>query len=224
LISPVDTKNRFSRGEDLANALSHFAGMFLAAAGLVLMIIYSVNHGNGWHVASSIVFGVSLITLYGSSTLTHWLPDGKAKDSFFAVDQSAIFILIAGTYTPLSLIALKGTLGWILFGIEWVFAIIGIIRVLLRVNNFNSGVKLVDIMLYAVMGWIVVFFAGAVLKNIPVMGFIWIVIGGLIYTLGIIFYKVARFRYHHLIWHLMVIGGSVSHFVAIFFYILPVTI
>jgi hemolysin III len=216
--------NRFSRGEDLANALSHLLGTLLAIAGMVLMIVYSAIHGNGWHISSSIVFGVSLILLYASSTLTHWLPMGKAKDSFFAVDQSAIFILIAGTYTPLSLVALNGTLGWILFGIEWGLALIGIMRVLSRPNEFTSGVGIVDILIYTIMGWIVVFLAGAVLTNVPLMGFMWIVIGGLFYTFGIIFYKVAKFRYHHLIWHLMVIGGSVSHFVAIFFYILPVRV
>jgi len=216
--------NRFSRGEDLANALSHLLGTLLAIAGLVLMVIFSAIHGSGWHISSSIVFGVSLILLYTSSTLTHWLPMGKAKDSFFAVDQSAIFILIAGTYTPLSLVALNGLLGWILFGIEWGLALIGIIRVLSRKNEFTSGVGIVDILIYTIMGWIVVFLAGSVLTRIPLMGFIWIVIGGLFYTFGIIFYKVTKFRYHHLIWHLMVIGGSVSHFVAIFFYILPVRI
>jgi hemolysin III len=221
--APVKS-NRFSRGEDLANALSHLVGTLLAIAGLVLMIVFSATHGTGWHISSSIVFGVSLILLYASSTLTHWLPMGKAKDTFFAVDQSAIFILIAGTYTPLSLVALNGPLGWVLFGIEWGLALIGIIRVLSRNNEFTSGVRIVDILIYTIMGWIVVFLAGSVLTRIPLMGFMWIVIGGLFYTFGIIFYKVAKFRYHHLIWHLMVIGGSVSHFVAIFFYILPVRV
>lgn len=214
-------KSRFSSGEDMANAFSHLVGAGLSVAALVLMVVFASVRGDAWSIVSCSVFGVSMVFLYTSSTIAHWLPEGKAKDSFFAVDQAAIFILIAGTYTPLSLIALRGPLGWVLFGIEWGLAAFGIIRLLGRVNKFQSGVALLDIILYAGMGWIVVFLAGAVLKNVPPMGFIWIVIGGLFYTLGILFFKVAKFRYHHLVWHLMVIGGSVCHFTAIFFYILP---
>ena len=184
------------------------------------MIIFSSIHGNAWHIVSCSVFGVSMIFLYSSSTIAHWLPEGKTKDSFFAVDQSAIFFMIAGTYTPLSLVVLRGPLGWVLFGVEWGLALFGIIRVTARTNRFQSGVAVIDILLYAGMGWIVVFLAGSVLKNMPVPGFIWIVAGGLFYTLGILFFKVIKFRYHHLVWHLMVIGGSVCHFTAIFFYMI----
>jgi hemolysin III len=214
-------KSRFSSGEDLANALSHFFGALLSVAALVLMVVFAALHGNAWDIISCSVFGISMIFLYTSSTIAHWLPEGRTKDSFFAVDQAAIFILIAGTYTPLSLIALRGPLGWVLFGVEWGLALFGIVRLVLRTNRFESGVAFLDIILYAGMGWIVVFLAGAVLRNVPPMGFIWIVLGGLSYTLGILFFKVAKFRYHHLVWHLMVIGGSLCHFTAIFFYILP---
>ena len=211
---------RFTDNEDLANAISHLAGVFLSIAALVIMIVFSSIHGTAWHIVSCSVFGASMIFLYTSSTIAHWLPVGKAKDSFFAVDQAAIFLLIAGTYTPLSLVALRGPLGWILFGIEWGLALFGIIRLVVRTNRFQSGVALIDVILYAAMGWIVVLLAGTVLKNLPVMGFTWIVIGGLFYTLGILFFKVARFRYHHLVWHLMVIAGSVCHFTAVFFYMI----
>ena len=212
-------RDRFTDNEDLANAISHLAGTLLAIAALV-MIIFSSIHGNAWHIVSCSVFGVSMIFLYSSSTIAHWLPEGKTKDSFFAVDQSAIFFMIAGTYTPLSLVVLRGPLGWVLFGVEWGLALFGIIRVTARTNRFQSGVAVIDILLYAGMGWIVVFLAGSVLKNMPVPGFIWIVAGGLFYTLGILFFKVIKFRYHHLVWHLMVIGGSVCHFTAIFFYMI----
>jgi hemolysin III len=220
MITPANNP-RFSKGEELANVISHLGGTFLSVAALVLMVIYSVLRGNGWHIVSSAVFGTSMIVLYLSSTLAHWLPSGKRKDAFFTLDQIAIFILIAGTYTPLSLVALKGPVGWIIFSIEWGFAIIGIGLLLTRKNNYESGVKLVNILLYASMGWLVVFVSGTLLDTIPLMGFIWIITGGFFYTLGIIFFKVARFPFHHLIWHLLVIGGTVSHFVAIFFYILP---
>jgi hemolysin III len=158
--------------------------------------------------------------LYMSSSVAHWLHEGKWKDVFFKLDQVAIFILIAGTYTPLTLIALHGYLGWLLFILEWGLAIIGIVRLLIRSARFEEGVGIIDIMIYVIMGWMVIAFTGPVLKSVPVLGFLWIIIGGLFYTTGIIFFKLTKFRYHHLVWHLMVIGGSASHFTAIFFYIL----
>jgi hemolysin III len=219
MVTPANNP-RFSKGEELANVISHLGGTFLSVAALVLMVVCSALKGNGWHIVSSAVFGTSMIVLYLSSTLAHWLPSGKRKDAFFTLDQIAIFILIAGTYTPLSLVALKGTVGWIVFSIEWGLAIIGIVLLLTRKNHYESGVKLVNILLYTSMGWLVVFVSGTILDTIPLMGFIWIIIGGLFYTFGIIFFKVAKFPFHHLIWHLLVIGGTVSHFVAVFFYFL----
>ena len=211
---------RFSRGEDLANAYSHLFGALLSVAALTLLVVFAAIRGNAWHIVTFTIFGASMIILYSSSAIAHWLPEGSTKDSFFTMDQVAIYILIAGTYTPLSLIALGGTTGWVIFGLQWGMALFGIVKVLTKKRKFEKGVPVLDIVLYAGMGWMVIFVAGALLKNIPLMGFIWILIGGLFYTTGIIFYKVARFRYHHLIWHLMVIGGSVSHFTAIFFYML----
>ena len=185
------------------------------------MVVCSSLRGNVWHIVSSAVFGFSMVFLYTSSAIAHWLPAGKQKDTFFTLDQVAIFILIAGTYTPLSLVAIHGMIGWVIFGIEWGLAIIGIVRLIARKNDFESGVGIIDILIYIGMGWLVIGFAGAVLKTVPVIGFIWIIIGGLLYTLGIIFFKIAKFRFHHLVWHLLVIAGTVSHFIAIFFYILP---
>jgi hemolysin III len=212
---------RFSDKEDLANAISHSAGAILSVAGMVLMVVYSSLRGNAWHIVSSAVFGFSMIFLYTSSAIAHWLPAGRKKDAFFTLDQIAIFILIAGTYTPLSLVALHGLTGWIVFALEWGLAVIGIIRLLSRKNDFESGVGIIDILIYIGMGWLVITVPGAVLKTVPLAGFIWIIIGGLFYTLGVVFFKMARFPFHHLVWHLLVIGGTVSHFVAIFFYILP---
>jgi hemolysin III len=216
----VVSKKRFSDREDLANALSHFAGAILSVSALILMVVWSSLKGNGWHIVSSIVFGLSMVILYSSSAIAHWLKEGDLKNTFFTIDQIAIFILIAGTYTPLSLIALHGTTGWVVFVIEWGLALTGIIRLLSRKNNFESGVGIFDILIYIGMGWLVLAVSGEVLKTVPVMGFIWIVTGGLFYTGGVIFFKLAKFRFHHLVWHLMVIGGTLSHFIAIFFYIL----
>ncbi len=216
----VTEKRRFSESEDIANALSHFAGAVLSVGALILMVVWSSLRGNGWYILSSAVFGLSMVILYTSSATAHWLKEGNLKNIFFTLDQIAIFILIAGTYTPLSLIALHGTTGWVIFGIEWGLAIIGIIRLLKRRNKFESGVGFIDILIYIGMGWLVLVVSGTVLKTVPVMGFIWILTGGLFYTFGVIFFKIARFRFHHLVWHLMVIGGTLSHFIAIFFYVL----
>jgi hemolysin III len=211
---------RFTAREDLANALSHLGGTLLSIAALTLMVVFSSIRGNAWYIVSASVFGTALVILYLSSTIAHWLPEGSAKDRFFVVDQVSIFILIAGTYTPVALIALHGTLGWVIFGIEWGLAIIGIIRLLIRKARFEHGVALVDIVIYTLMGWLVLVFSRPVLNSISLMGYLWIIIGGLFYTAGIVFFKFTKFRYHHLIWHLMVIGGSVSHFTAIFFYMI----
>lgn len=220
MAASISTDNRFTAGEDLANALSHLAGTLLSIAGLVLMVVFSALRGNAWHIISSSVFGTSMIFLYMSSTIAHWLPAGTAKERFFIFDRSAIFVLIAGTYTPLALVVLHGPLGWVIFGIEWGLAIIGIVRLLMKSNRFEDGASFIDVLIYVLMGWLVVFFSGPVLRSTPFMCYLWIIIGGLFYTLGIIFFRVVKFPYHHLLWHFMVIGGSVSHFIAIFFYVI----
>jgi hemolysin III len=214
-------KREFSRAEELANAISHLTGTVLAIAGLILMLIYAVSKGNAWHIISTAVFGSSMIILYLSSTFTHWLKPGKAKDVFFNLDQIAIYLLIAGTYTPVTLVAIKGVYGWIMFGIEWGIAIAGIISRVGRPNRYNEGIKLFNVILYALMGCLFLFFILPVLRTIPTPAIIWIFIGGAFYMLGIFFFRFTRFRYHHLIWHLFVLAGSISHFIAIFFYILP---
>ncbi len=217
-----DLRREFTRSEELANAISHLAGTLLALAGLVLMVIFSVIKGNAWHVASTTVFGSSMIILYLSSTFTHWLKAGKAKDFFFNLDQIAIYLLIAGTYTPVSLIAIKGALGWIIFSLEWGMALSGIIFRITRPNKYETGVHFFNVILYALMGWLFLFFIIPVSKMIPAMGLVWIFTGGAFYTLGIIFFRLPGLRFHHLIWHLFVLAGSISHFFAIFFYIIPV--
>lgn len=212
---------RFSPSEEKANALSHLTGAMLAAAGLVLMVVYSALNGNGWHVVSTSIFGFSMLILYTSSTLNHWLRPGRRKEFFFNFDQVAIFLLIAGTYTPLTLVSIRSGLGWTIFGLEWGLAIIGISIRLLKPTAFESGVNYFFISLYAIMGWMLLIGIGTIARAIPPAGFAWILIGGAFYTLGILFYKKIQFPYHHLVWHLFVMAGSMSHFFAIFFYVIP---
>jgi len=219
-----ELKPRYSKEEELANALSHFAGALLATAALVLLIVKAARIGNAWHIVSSSIFGATMIFLFFSSTMTHWLKPGKAKDVFFTIDQIAIFALIAGTYTPYTLVGLHGTFGWVIFGIEWGLAIIGITIKLVRPTQFNAGVNLFYIILYAAMGWMLLIAIVPIFKNIPPMGVIWILIGGVCYTVGIFFYRKARFKHHHLVWHLLVVAGAASHFISIYYYLLPITV
>jgi len=212
---------KFSYKEELANAISHFTGALLAIVALVLMLNRSSLIGDGWHVVSSAIFGSTMIVLYLSSTLTHILPMGRTKDRFFNFDRIAIYLLIAGTYTPIALITLNGPLGWVIFGIEWGLALTGSILILRKPGDFNSGVNAFYVISYAVMGWMILIAIVPVLRLLPLMGSLWILIGGLCYTLGIVFFKILRFPYHHLVWHLLVLAGTISHFFAVFFYIIP---
>jgi len=217
----MEINNKFTPREEAANAISHLLGALLSIAGLVLMISYSLIHGNEWHVVSTSIFGATMIILYFSSTLTHILPMGKAKDFFFNFDRIAIYLLIAGTYTPIALVTLHGPFGWVIFGLEWGFAILGTLLILIRPGNFNGGVNTFYVVSYALMGWLILIAIVPVIRILPLMGGMWILIGGLSYTLGIVFYKLSRFPYHHLVWHLLVIAGTISHFIAVFFYIIP---
>lgn len=219
-----ETNSRYTQNEELANALSHLAGTLLAIAGLILLVVYSVQSGTGWHIVSSSIFGASMVMLYFSSTMTHWLRPGKAKEAFFTLDQIAIFLLIAGTYTPITLVALHGAFGWVIFGLEWGLAAIGITLKLFKPTEFNKGVNLFYILLYASMGWMILIAIVPTFRNIPLMGVIWILAGGLFYTIGIFFYRKARFKYHHLVWHLLVMAGTISHFFAIYYYVLPLSL
>ncbi len=217
------TNSRYTKKEELASAISHLTGTLLGLVAMVLMIVKSAQLGTGWHITSSAIFGVSIVILYFSSTMTHWLNPGKWKEVFFTLDQIAIFLLIAGTYTPLTLVALHGPFGWVIFGLEWGLALTGIIIKLSKPTQFNKGVNLFYILLYASMGWMILIAIVPIFKVVPFMGVLWILIGGLCYTIGIFFYRKARFKYHHLVWHLLVLAGTISHFFAIYHYVLPLT-
>ncbi|MGC9472090.1 MAG: PAQR family membrane homeostasis protein TrhA [Bacteroidales bacterium] len=211
----------YSRAEEKANAISHLSGAGLATAGLVLLVVYSVIRGDSWHVVSTSVFGATMMVLYLVSGLAHALKPGKAKDLFFFFDHIAIFLLIAGTYTPITLVVLRGTLGWVLFGLQWGLAIAGILMKFTRVGKKGAGVNVFFVVLYALMGWMLVIVLVPLIRTLPTMGWLWILIGGVCYSIGIYFYRKARFPFHHLVWHLLVIAGSVAHWFAIFFYVIP---
>ncbi len=217
----MDKNNKFSKGEELANAYSHLAGTLMAVVGLVLMLISSTRGGDAIHIITSSVFGATMVILYFSSTMTHILPMGRLKDSFFNLDRIAIYLLIAGTYTPIALIGIGGTLGWVIFALEWGIALTGILMILFKPGDYKTGVNLFYVISYAVMGWLFLVAIIPASKSLPSMGWLWILIGGICYTIGIFFFKFFKFPYHHLVWHMLVIAGSLSHFFAVYFFLIP---
>lgn len=207
----------FSTGEEIANAITHGIGALLSVAGLVLLIVYSSLYGTAWHIVSFTIFGTTMLLLYFSSTMVHALRPGKAKDVFEIFDHSSIYFFIAGTYTPITFIVIQGALGWTIFGIVWGLAIGGTIFKVFYVKKY----LFTSTILYIVMGWLVVIGWGRIVSTLSTPGIVWLVIGGIFYTVGAVFYVWRGFKYHHMIWHLFVIAGSVAHFFCVLLYVLP---
>lgn len=203
--------------EEVANAITHGIGALLSLAGLVLLIVFASIKGTAWHVVTFTVYGVSMLLLYSCSTLVHSFKEGKVKDLFEIFDHSSIYIYIAGTYTPFMLIAARGPLGWSLFGIVWGIAIVGVVFKAFFVKRF----LFMSTVFYLIMGWLIVLAWGPLTAAIPAPGITLLVIGGILYSLGTIFYVWRGFPYHHAIWHLFVLAASIVHFFAILLYLLP---
>ncbi|MEC1521204.1 hemolysin III family protein [Neobacillus niacini] len=208
----------FSRKEEVANSITHGIGAILSIAALVILIVFSSLYGTVWHIVSFTVYGASMFILYMSSTLVHSFPEGKAKDIFEIFDHSSIYFFIAGTYTPFLLVVIRGPLGWSLFGVVWGLAIAGTIFKCF----FTKKYLFTSTILYVVMGWMMVFAWNPLAAKLPAEGMTYLIIGGLLYTFGAIFYVWRGFRYHHAIWHLFVIAGTVLHFFCVLFYVLPI--
>ncbi len=181
----------------------------------MLLIIVATVNGNAWHVVSFTIFGTTLVLLYLSSTLYHGIQDQRLKEIFRVVDHSAIYLLIAGTYTPFALVTLREQGGWTIFGIIWGLAIIGIIYKVFCINRF----VVISTLFYLLMGWLIVFSIRDLINNLPVNGVIFLGAGGLAYTLGVVFYAGREKLLMHAIWHLFVLGGSACHFFAVLLYV-----
>lgn len=207
----------YTKKEEVVNAITHGVGVLLSIAALVFLIIFSVQKGSPWHVVISVIYGVSMLLLYVSSTLVHSFPEGKTKDIFEIFDHSAIYIFIAGTYTPIMLLVIQGSLGWTLIAIIWGVAIIGVVFKAFYVKKF----LFLSTILYIAMGWMIVIVWGPLSATMPTAGIHLLIAGGLLYTFGAIFYVWRAFPFHHAVWHVFVLGGSVTHFFAVLFYILP---
>lgn len=197
-----------SLGEEIANSITHGIGAGLSIAALVILVVFAALQGDAWKIVSFSIYGVSLFALYLTSTLYHSFTNPKLKQFFHVLDHSAIFLLIAGTYTPILLISMRGVLGWILFGLIWALALGGIVFKIFFFEKF----KMLSVLFYVGMGWLVVIAGKPVLEMVPTSVNLWLLIGGIFYTAGVVFYVTKKIPFQHGIWHLFVLGGSVSHF------------
>ncbi|AOZ94192.1 PAQR family membrane homeostasis protein TrhA [Paenibacillus crassostreae] len=207
----------YTRREEVANAVTHGIGTVLSVLALVLLIVYSSLRGTPWHVVSFTIYGVTMLILYINSTLVHSFKEGKVKDLFEFFDHSSIYLYIAGSYTPFMLVAIRGSLGWTLFAIVWGFAILGCLFKAFFVKKF----LFMSTIFYIIMGWMIVIAWNPLSAAVPAEGMTLLALGGILYTLGTVFYVWRGFPYHHAIWHLFVLAGSVFHFLSIFLYLLP---
>jgi hemolysin III len=205
--------------EETASTLTHAVGGLLAAAGLVTLIVYAAFAHDSRRVVAVSIYGSSLVLMYSASSVYHLVNHPRVKRWLRVVDHVSIYLLIAGTYTPILLISIRGAWGWSMFGVIWGMACAGIVLKLFFIDRFS----LLSTAIYVLMGWMVLVAAGPLFAHVPHGGIAWLFAGGIVYTAGVIFYLWDHLPFNHAIWHLFVIGGSVCHFLAVLFYILPVT-
>jgi len=203
--------NQYTAREEIANGITHGIGVLLSIAGLVVLIIKASFHGDAWHIVSFSIFGSTLIILYSASTLYHSISNPSLKIGLKKFDHSAIFLLIAGTYTPFLLVHLRGALGWSLLGVIWILAATGIVIKLFCIQR----VKKISVGLYLFMGWLCLIPMYGLMRTLPPVSISLLIIGGVFYTVGVVFYSWKRLPNHHAVWHLFVLGGSISHFFSV---------
>ncbi|WP_240377419.1 PAQR family membrane homeostasis protein TrhA [Bacillus piscicola] len=207
----------FSRKEEIANAATHAVGIVLSVAALSLMIVFASLYASPLHIVSMSIYGGTMLLLYISSTLLHTLKAGKAKDLFEIFDHASIYLFIAGSYTPILFHVLDGSLTWSLLGVVWGLAVTGIVFKAFFVKKF----RFLSTVFYLLMGWVIVFAWQPLTEGLPAGGLAFLIGGGLLYSVGTIFYMWRHFPYHHAVWHLFVLGGTILHFFLVFLYILP---
>lgn len=203
--------NPYTAGEEITNSITHGIGVLLSIAGLVVLVITASFHGDVWHIVSFSIFGSTLIILYLASTLYHSISNPLVKVGLRKFDHSAIFLLIAGTYTPFLLVHLRGALGWSLLGVIWTLAATGIVTKLFCIQQ----AKKVSVGLYLFMGWLCLIALHGLMRELPSASISLLIAGGVFYTVGVVFYSWKRLPHHHAVWHLFVLGGSISHFFSV---------
>lgn len=204
-------KRKYTLGEEIFSSVSHGVGACLSIAGTVVLLVFSVIYGNALAVVSSAIYGASLIILYTMSTLYHSFTNERVKHFFQIMDHNTIFLLIAGTYTPITLYILVGVIGWILFSVVWVASIIGI-----TLNSINmEKAKIPSLICYIATGWVIIFAIKPLIAKVPFLSALFLVLGGVIYTVGVVFYVIKKVKYFHPIWHIFTILGSAFHYFSI---------
>lgn len=210
------TRRELTVAEEIVNSITHGIGIPLSIAALVTLVVFAVQRGNVWHIVSFSIFGASLVACYTASTLYHSFTRKEMKELFARFDHAAIFMLIAGTYTPILLTTIRGTLGWVMFGIIWGIALTGMVIRSIYLYRFRK----LMVAIYLIMGWMFVFILKSVILNMPQVSLILLLAGGLSYSVGTIFYAWRKLPFGHGIWHLFVLGGSTLHFFAILYTLL----
>jgi len=207
----------YTLGEEIANSVTHGIGLLLAIAGMSILTLFATRFGDVWHLVSSLIFATTLILMYAFSTLYHSIPQPRVKRILRVLDHSAIFLLIAGTYTPFMLVSLRGPWGWSLLAIVWTLALLGVLFQVSLLRRWQG----ISLSLYIGMGWVVVVAIKPMLAAVAPGGLILLLLGGLAYTSGTVFYVRDKMKYNHAIWHGFVLAGSILHYCAILFYVMP---
>jgi hemolysin III len=211
------SETQYRLGDILANAITHGVGAGLAIAGATLLVALAAMRGTAWHVVGCAVFGATLILVYLCSTLYHSLVLTPARRVFHILDHSAIYLLIAGTYTPFTLVSLHGRWGWTIFGVQWGLALCGVVFKSVFIGRF----EFLSLLVYLCQGWMAIIAIQPLYHALSWQGFAWLAAGGLAYTLGVVFYALDRLPYFHAAWHIFVMAGSIAHYFAILFYVIP---
>lgn len=211
---PISTVRPYTIKEEIWSSLIHGIGIALSIAGLVILVTFSAIYGDAWAVVSTAIFGTSMVVLYTASTVYHAVPNLEWKKKLKKFDHISIYYLIAGSYTPFLLVTMRGATGWTVFGIVWGLALIG---TFLKLFTQGSGTKLWSIGLYLIMGWMIVFASNKLIAELPTIGLVFLILGGLFYTLGIFFYVWKSKKYTHAIWHFFVLVGTIMHFFAVLY-------
>jgi len=207
----------WSLGEETAHAVTHGVGLLASVAGLVVLMAAAARRGDAWLITGCAIYASTLVVLYAASTLYHALSSTRARHLLQKLDHSAIFLLIAGTYTPFALVNLRGPWGWTLLAFLWSLAALGVTLKAV----FGPRWPVASTVLYIAMGWTAVLAVKPLMAHVAPAGVAWLAAGGVVYTAGVVFYAWERLRYSHALWHLFVLGGSACHFVAVFFYVIP---
>ncbi|MHC4128668.1 MAG: PAQR family membrane homeostasis protein TrhA [Planctomycetota bacterium] len=208
---------RYSLAEEIAHAITHGVGLLLSVAGLTILAVFATLRGEAWHIVSCSIYGSTLVLLYAASTFYHALPAPRAKAVFRVLDHAAIYVLIAGTYTPFTLVNLRGGWGWALFGVVWGLAIFGVVLEAVA----RQRVRVLSLVLYLGLGWLAAIAVKPLFDSVGAGGLALLLLGGLAYTGGVVFYCWQRLPYHHAIWHIFVLAGSVFHYFAVLFFVIP---